>query len=132
MQSPLRGGCSPEGSLAINYKCCSMPFRGNFVTCTGNIRWPLLQFQSCYSFIVFGNSLPFGIKRIDNEFAHSRVFLFVKFSPRNSCPKCAPQFVHSISVRIPSGSGIRFIAFGRFSSKLGHPHPASNLLFDER
>jgi len=59
------------------------------------------------------------------------VFLSVKCSPRNSCPKCAPQFAHSISVLIPSGSGTRFIAFGKFSSKLGHPHPASNLLLDE-
>src|SRR5215831_10405170 len=91
-----------------------------------------IQVQTRYSFIVFGNSLPFGIKRMDNEFTHSRVFLFVKCSPRNSCPKCAPQFIHSISVLIPSGSGIRFIAFEKVSSKLGHPQPASNLLFEEK
>jgi hypothetical protein len=28
-------------------------------------------------------------------------------------------------------SNFPIIAFGRFSSKLGHPHPASNLLSDE-
>src|SRR5215212_3021540 len=91
----------------------------------------MLQSQNCHSCIIFGNSSPFGIKRIDNELTQSRVFLFVKPSPRNSCPKCAPQFAHSISVLIPSGSGICLTAFGKLSSKLGHPHPASNLLLDE-
>src|SRR5215212_8452888 len=91
----------------------------------------MLRSQNCHSCIIFGNSSPFGIKRIDNELTQSRVFLFVNPSPRNSCPKCAPQFAHSISVLIPSGSGIRLTAFGKLSSKLGHPHPASNLLLDE-
>src|SRR5205823_2534039 len=90
------------------------------------------RFQSCYPCIVVGNSFSFGMKRIDNELTHSLVFLFVNCSPRNSCPKCAPQFAHSISVLVPSGSGTCFIALGKASSKLGHPHPASNLLFDEK
>src|SRR5919201_2749303 len=71
------------------------------------------------------------MKCIDNELTHSRVFFSVKYSPRNSCPKCPPQFAHCISVLNPSGSGTRFIAFGKLSSKLGHPHPALNLLLDE-
>ena len=66
-------------------------------------------------------------KRIDNELTHSRVFLLGKCFPKNSYPKCAPQFSHSISVLIPSGSGIRFIAFLKLSSKLGHPHPVAIL-----
>ena len=40
-------------------------------------------------FIYFGNSSSFGIKRIDNELTHSLLFLCVKCSPINSCPKCA-------------------------------------------
>src|SRR5215217_6277720 len=91
----------------------------------------MLRSQTCHPCIIFCSSFPFGIKRIDNELTQSRVFLFVNPSPRNSCPKCAPQFVHSISVLIPSGSSTRFIAFGKLSSKLGHPHPALNLLLDE-
>jgi hypothetical protein len=31
-----------------------------------------------------------------------------------------------------SGSGTCFIAFGKLSSKLGHPQLASNLLLDEK
>src|SRR5947209_1218641 len=69
---------------------------------------------------------------MDNELTHSRVFLFVNCSPTNSCPRCPLQFVHCISIRIPSGSGTRSIEFGKLSSKLGHPHPASNLLFEEK
>src|SRR5215204_1497586 len=91
----------------------------------------MLQSQNCQSCIIFGNSSPFGIKRIDNELTQSRVFLFVKPSPRNSCPKCAPQVAHSISVLITSGSGISLPAFWKLSSNLGHPHPASILLLDE-
>ena len=69
---------------------------------------------------------------MDNELTHSRVSLSVRCSPRNSCPKCPPQFAHCISVLIPSGSGTRSIAFAKLASKLGHPHPASNLFFDEK
>ena len=71
-------------------------------------------------------------KRIDKEFTHSLVFFKVKFSPINSCPRCAPHLEHSISVLIPSGSGNRFIAFGKLSSNAGHPHPASNLFLEEK
>jgi len=42
------------------------------------------------------------------------------------------QFVHCISIRIPSGSGTRSIEFGKLSSKLGQPQPESNLLFEEK
>ena len=41
--------------------------------------------------------------------------------------------LHSISIVIrESGSDIRFTAFGKGLSKLGHPHSASNFPFDEK
>jgi len=71
---------------------------------TKNTHQQELWFQSLrynYSaYIINSNSFPFGIKRIDNELTHSRVFLFVRFSPINSCPKWPPQFSHCISILI--------------------------------
>src|SRR5665647_155564 len=61
------------------------------------------------------------------EFTQYRVFFSVKPSPENTCPKCAPQLAHTISVRLPSASVCRITAPGISSSKLGHPQCDSNL-----
>jgi hypothetical protein len=67
---------------------------------------------------------------MDNELTHFLMFFSVRCSPRNSCSKCPPQFAHSISVLIPSGSGTCFSALGKLPSKLGHPQPELNLFCD--
>ena len=77
-----------------------------------------------------GILLPSGTKTREIEFTQCRTLFPVKPSPRKTWPKCAPQLAQSISVRIPSGSGILFKAPGISSSKLGHPQPALNLSFE--
>ena len=59
---------------------------------------------------------------IEIEFTQWRVFFAVNPSPKNTWPKCAPQLAQTISVRMPSASGILFTAPFISSSKLGHPH----------
>ena len=68
-----------------------------------------------------------GRNSSETEFTQWRVFLGVKPSFRKTWPRWAPQRAQVISVRTPSASGVRRTAPGISSSKLGQPHPASNL-----
>ena len=74
--------------------------------------------------------LPFT-NFIERELTQCRTLAGVLFSPVNTWPKWPPQLTHSISVRIPSGSGRRFTAPGISLSNAGQPQWASNL-FSER
>lgn len=50
-------------------------------------------------------------------------------SPLNTCPKCPPQLLHTISVRsIPNDRSVCLVtAPGMESKYAGHPHPDLNL-----
>src|SRR5690606_10615302 len=76
-----------------------------------------------YTFRYFSN----GTNYIEMELTQCLVFFVVNPSPKNTCPRCPPQLAHTISVRMPSGSGIRLTAPFISSSKLGHPQCDSNL-----
>jgi len=76
------------------------------------------------------NGLSFGINFKEMELTQCRVFFVVNFSPLNTCPKCASQFVQTISTRLPSASGLCFTAPAISSSKLGQPQCESNLSCD--
>lgn len=67
---------------------------------------------------------------IEIEFTQWRVFFSVRCSFSNTWPRCAPHFLHKISVRIPSASGFRSTFPGISSSKEGHPQSDLNLLSD--
>jgi hypothetical protein len=94
----------------------------------GNSSKFTLKLLMCYLGVI---SFSSGIKSIEIEFTQCRTFFFVKPSPKNTCPKCAPQLAQVISVRTPSASKLRLTAPGISSSKLGHPQSDSNL-FSER
>ena len=72
-----------------------------------------------------------GTNSSDTELTQWRVFRGVKPSPVKTWPRWPPHRAQVISVRRPSASTVRFTAPGISSSKLGQPHPASNLS-DER
>ena len=71
-----------------------------------------------------------GTKTSEIELTQCRVSLRVRPSPKKTCPRCPPQFAQTISVRLPSASGIRFTAPGISSSKLGQPQSDLNLSVD--
>lgn len=72
----------------------------------------------------FGTSLT---NRIESELTQWRTFLSVSRSQTNTWPRCPPHPLQVISVRIPSASALHSTRPGMASSKLGHPHPESNL-----
>src|SRR5690606_849895 len=71
-----------------------------------------------------------GINSSDTEFTQCLVFLSVNLSPKKTCPKCPPQLLQIISVRLPSASGNFVTAPSISSSKLGQPQFDSNLSED--
>lgn len=85
---------------------------------------PRQFYNECYSDFLSGTN------NIEMEFTQCLVFLLVNPSPRNTWPRCASQLAQTISVRLPSGSGILFTAPLISSSKLGQPQCESNLLSD--
>ena len=64
----------------------------------------------------------FGLKIKEMELTQCLIFLSVKCSPSNTCPKCPPQLLQVISILYPSASKVRLTAPFISSSKLGHPH----------
>lgn len=74
-----------------------------------------------------GSAPAAGTNPSESELTQWRVFLGVNPSPVKTWPKWASQRAQTISVRRPSASGVRRTAPGISSSKLGQPHPASNL-----
>lgn len=73
---------------------------------------------------ISGTSLT---NRIESELTQWRTFLSVSRSQTNTWPRCPPHALQVISVRMPSASALHSTCPGMVSSKLGHPHPESNL-----
>ena len=100
--------------------------------CWGQMLYIFRRESEYYVFLCFTfyKIIYRGINFSETEFTQCLVFFVVKRSPLNTCPKWPSQAAQTISILLPSASGICLTAPASSSSKLGHPQCESNLSSD--